>query len=149
MRKHYISSVAFFCLLAIALVGCGDGKDAVYPVTGKFTINGTVMKDVTLTLVPAKAGGEVATALVGDDGTFQMFTGVAGRPGAEPGSYKVVLKFNPPMSAENYGAKPNAQNSQPAAVASPFPAEYAKAETSPKSFDVKSGKNELILEITK
>jgi hypothetical protein len=78
-------------VLPALVAGCsGPSGPATVPVNGTLTIDGTPANNVTITLVPSDPGLEAAAGQV-NNGTFQLYTGVQGVPGAVPGKYKVVL----------------------------------------------------------
>lgn len=64
------------------------------PATGQLFFNGKPMDngDIRAYPVDAEAGGKMALAAIGPDGKFELMTDVDGlKPGALPGTYKLVL----------------------------------------------------------
>jgi hypothetical protein len=76
-----------------ALLGCGDSVGKCYPVAGKVTFKGILLKDAEVIFVPDLEKGNKskvsAFGKTGQDGTFTLTT--QGREGAPIGWYKVVV----------------------------------------------------------
>lgn len=129
-------------LISLA-TGCGGGSDgpALYPVKGSVKKGPAPLKAVSVMLVPVdpKKGFTVATTSA-DDGSFEFAT-PQGKKGVPEGSYKVVLTVPPTMDYSNTSkSRPKEDTS--------VPKEFSTAETSPKTFDVKAGAdNVLTLEL--
>jgi hypothetical protein len=123
-------------LLAALAAGCGSGR---YPVAGRVTYEdgtpveaGTVIGEAT---VNGKAVGVQGN--IQSDGCFRWGTERAG-DGAVPGSYRVAVM---PVAL---GDSELAAGKQPA-----VDARYAKYQTSGVTFEVKPGKNELNITVTR
>ena len=123
-------------LLAALAAGCGSGR---YPVAGRVTYEdgtpveaGTVIGEAT---VNGKAVGVQGN--IGPDGSFRWGTERAG-DGAAPGSYRVAVM---PVAL---GDSERAAGKQPA-----VDARYTKYQTSGITFEVKPGKNELNITVTR
>src|SRR5262245_10495499 len=132
-RPFRVSAVLF--LLAL-VSGCGSGR---YPVTGRVTYEdgspveeGTVIGEATVEGKAVGVQGNIAR-----DGTFSWGGETAG-DGALPGSYRVLVM-------------PRALGDQELA-AGKVPAvdrKYSKYDTSGITFEVKPGKNELNITVTR
>jgi hypothetical protein len=81
------------CLVSLLVLGCGGGGDPLVPVSGKVSYQGKPLPRGTVSLRADKTKGNTTdhqpTGSIGPDGTFKVFT--AGREGAPPGWYKVVI----------------------------------------------------------
>jgi hypothetical protein len=140
----------------LILVGCGPGGPATHEVTGKVTIGGEPAKDLSITFSPVSPDGQVASGSVGADGTYTLYTGAQGTPGAVAGKYKVVLTE---AQAGGSGAATSEeempdymQSGEDPTKAEPeesggVPSEYTSAETTPKEVEVKAGPNTIDIEI--
>lgn len=117
--------------VAILMAGCnGPGVDMA-KVTGKVTVAGAPMADVTVTFVP-EAGGRPATGITDSGGNFTLATFSQG-DGAIPGKHKVAFAVNtsaPPSNLPGDIAAP---------AAAPFNAKYLNADTSGITKEVKAG----------
>jgi hypothetical protein len=125
----------------LLLAGCGPGGPKTYPVTGKVTIQGQATADVAITFQPVDPAGPVASGRSGADGSYTLYTGVEGKPGAPVGKYKVVLSGGGAQqdpSAMYSGAK-----GPPKAAEGPVPKEYTSAATTPKEVEVKPQPNTI------
>lgn len=145
-------SLVCVLLLAITTVGCGPAGPATVPAKGTLTIDGQPANDVSITLVPLATGGQEATGKVAN-GSFTLFSGIEGAPGAVPGKYKVTLAATGAGTAESgaaaYGAKGQGGNASAApTVKAPFPDKYLGAATSDKEVEITSGSNDLKIDIT-
>jgi hypothetical protein len=85
------------------------------------------------------------------NGSFKLFTGTQGTPGAIPGKYKVVLVAAAgaaPTASMYQQAAAGASRSSPAPTAAlPFPDKYKDAATSDEEVEITSGSNTLKIEI--
>jgi hypothetical protein len=64
--------VAALPLVALAFVGCGDGRPSVVPVQGRILIDGQPLTHGAIRVVPENA--RAATAQIQPDGTFRLTT---------------------------------------------------------------------------
>ena len=84
-----------------AVAGCESGGDDFAPVTGKVTLNGQVLKYGVVTFRPDATKGNPTqhhpTGEIQPDGTYTLMT--AGRKGAPPGHYKVLVFVDENASA--------------------------------------------------
>lgn len=97
--------------LPLVLAGCTarDPFPVLYPLTGTVTRDGKPVAGGGLLFVPepGAAAGLIVNASVGPDGTFAIqtehtgSTGVAMRPGAPTGRYKVI--YHPPGDGSKTG----------------------------------------------
>jgi hypothetical protein len=142
-------SIALFgalCLVVFAGCPAGSAGPNTAPVKGTLTIDGQPANNVSITFSPMDKAGTPATGQV-TNGSFELKSGSQGKPGAVPGKYKVVLaqalgSADAAMAAyKKGGGAPKAELS--------FPEKYTKAETSDKEVEVKSGPNDIKIEITK
>jgi hypothetical protein len=123
-------------LLAVLAAGCGPGR---YPVSGRVTYEdgtpvegGTVIGEATVDGKPVGVQGNIEK-----DGSFQWGSERAD-DGALPGHYRVIVM---PVAL---GDSELAEGKQPA-----VDGKYAHYETSGITFDVKPGKNELDITVTR
>lgn len=130
--------------LAMA-VGCGGKGLNTYPVTGKLTVKGQPAKDLRITFEPVAAGVEPAAGVLDPDGTYKVFSGIKGTPGAMVGKYKVVI--TPDMSKVDMSAAYTGAKGPPKLPESPVPTEYSSAKTSPKEIEVKAENNVIDIDI--
>jgi hypothetical protein len=146
-------TLAGCALFTLFVVGCGPGGPATHEVTGKVTIGGEPAKDLNITFSPVSPDGEMASGSVGADGTYTLFTGAQGTPGAVAGKYKVVLTEAQADMGTAEDAMPDYMETgtdptaAPEAEAGGIPSEYTSAETSPKEVEVKPGPNTIDIEI--
>jgi hypothetical protein len=88
---------AGICLVAItSLAGCGDGRIARYPVTGKVLVDGKPAPGAMVIFCPIEGSDELMRerpiGFAGPDGTFQLTTFVT-NDGAPAGDYKVIARW--------------------------------------------------------
>jgi hypothetical protein len=86
------------------LLGCGSPAEKLVSVVGKVMVNGHTwtIGDVGFFPDPTRGNtsGQASIGVITHDGTYRLFT--AGKPGAPPGWYKVVLwATNDPAAAGN------------------------------------------------
>lgn len=124
--------------------GCGR-TDAVYPVKGRVTVNGQPLQAAGggVAFIPDKDKGnntphEPRGALT-PDGTYELTT--AGKPGAPPGWYKVLVLAQAESPAGNPYAPPKYV----------VPVSYTKAEQTPVSVEVvaKPGPNAYDIDVVR
>ena len=140
---------------AVAIVGCGPTGPKTHPVTGKVTIDGQPAKNCTINFQPVDSANQVASGLIEDDGSYTLYTGTTGTPGAMAGKYKVVLVPTAEDTAMGEGAPEPAYMSAGAdPTADPttqesdvVPKEYTNATTTPKEVEVTSGTNTIDITI--
>ena len=123
-------------VLIVLVSGCGSGR---YTVTGRVTYEdgtpvegGTVIGEATVNGKPVGVQGNIEK-----DGTFTWGTERAG-DGAVPGTYRVIVMPIALRDTELGEGKRPAVSSK-----------YTKYETSGITFEVKAGKNELKITVTK
>src|SRR5262245_12710596 len=126
----------FLPLLLLSAAGCGSGR---YPVTGRVTYEdgapveaGTVIGEAT---VNGKAVGVQGN--IEKDGTFSWGTDRAG-DGAPAGQYRVIVM---PVAL---GDSELGEGKQPA-----VDGKYTRYDTSGITFEVKPGKNELNITVSR
>jgi hypothetical protein len=144
-------SLALLGLMLLGIAGCsGPTGPSTVPAKGTLTIDGQPADNVTITLSPVGAG-EPASGQV-KNGAFQLSTGTSGKPGAVPGKYKVVLAQASATSMEDakamYTGGKGGKGGPPKQTLS-FPEKYKAAGTSDKEVEIKSGSNDLKIDITK
>jgi hypothetical protein len=135
--------------MLVFVAGCPSGGPATVPVEGTLTIDGKPANDVTIDLIPSDPAGSVASGRA-ENGSFRLFTGATGTPGAVVGKYKVVLNSTATGGASMYQPQEGgADRSGSAApeVKLPFPEKYRHAKTSDKEVEITSGSNTLKIEI--
>ena len=73
-------------------------------VWGKAMRDGQPLVTGQVTLLPTDPSKTVASGLIAKDGTYVLYSGAAGIPGVEPGTYTVLLSTDGAMaSREPYG----------------------------------------------
>lgn len=145
-RAGWIAGLAALAS-SIALCGCGDsGGFATSPAKGKVTYQGAAVKGGTLQFRPLSAGdakggsGKPASATIQADGTFVLQTYKAG-DGAVVGKHEIT--FTPASEADDDAAS-NAPPGKPY-VAPPSP--YAGLGPKDKEVEIKTGNNEINIEL--
>jgi len=147
-----VSLLVCAALGTLTLVGCGPSGPETCPVSGKVTVDGQAVKNCTINFQPVDSANQVASGQIADDGTYTLFTGVSGTPGAMVGKYKVVL--TPQMAAAGDGEDPAYMSSgeDPTKAPAPqnlsaVPQEYIYVTTTPKEVEVTSGSNTINIAI--
>src|SRR5262245_15251401 len=131
VRKRYYPGLLILALVA----GCGSGRCTV---TGTVTYeDGTPVESGSVIGEATVDGKLVAVQGTIKNGTF-TWGGAKEGDGALPGVYKVIVM---PISLSEYQL---AQGMTPA-----VDGKYSKYETSGLSFEVKQGKNEFNIKVTK
>lgn len=128
--------------IALALPGCGSSGDfATSPVRGKVTFNGQPVTGGSVTFRPVSTGGALAgkpaSATLQADGTYVLTTYKDG-DGAVVGKHE--LSYSAPLLDYQGEAKPGDERPK-----SPFDGLAPKE----KQVEVKSGKNEINIELAK
>jgi hypothetical protein len=138
-----------------AALGCSSGpkKPDVYEVTGTVSGGSGSLEGVTIAFTPVGDSGTPASGTIGADGKYTLQS-ADGRPGAQPGTYKVTLS-QPPAAAQkammDLMAKggPTAGRALPGKTPAgpkfelPFPQKYASGNTTDKEVEVKAEANVL------
>ncbi len=136
------------CVLVSCTLGCGEAGPKTYPVTGKVTIGGEPADGLQITFEPADNTMEIASGNVGADGTYTLYTGVSGKPGAMPGKYTVLLTDPSDESYMDEGPAPGLDETteDPTAggAGGRVPQEY---QDNPKQVEVTAGDNKIDIEI--
>lgn len=93
----------YFSLILI-LPGCGggdDGRQDVYPVSGKITMSGAPLIGATVSFAPQQSGTPTAIGRTDNEGIYHLTTYEA-QDGAAAGDYAVVVKkiSTAPVEAE-------------------------------------------------
>jgi len=132
----------------LGLVGCGPSGPSTVPVKGTLTIDGQPADNVSITLSPLDSKLPTASGQV-KNGAFQLFTGSQGKPGAVPGKYKVVLSQMQTASPEELKAMYVKGGGPPPSPKRSFAEKYTQASTSDKEVEVKSGPNDLKIDVAK
>lgn len=152
------------CLMVIFLWGCsqsGPGALPLFPVTGTAKLDGKPLADTTVSLMPVDSTSRAKPAIgvTDKEGNFKLSTN--GDRGAAAGSYKVVLggqgaeetsvkrDLTPQEQVQEVSKKQAdlvKNQGRPAAKKYKFPAAWADAKTTPKTYDV-SDKNPNVLNI--
>src|SRR5262245_49791507 len=90
-------SAMFFALLPalVALVGCGEARVPVYPVSGSISFKGQPPVGALVVLSSTSGGAEgfAPTATVKNDGSFEFTSYVPG-DGAPQGEYVATVQWN-------------------------------------------------------
>lgn len=131
--------------LVLAAVGCGPSGPKTVPVTGKVTIGGQPATNVSVSFVPEDPTLPTASGSV-QNGSYTLYSGVEGKPGAVVGNYKVILAVQGGMDAEAY-KKASETGGTPGVSALSFPAEYADPSKTPLKKEVKAGGGPIDIEV--
>ena len=134
----------------LLLTGCpGPKREAVFPVTGKVTVEGKPLAGCNIVFSPVGTG-VAATGVIGTDGSYKLSTDV-GREGAAAGKYKVYFTVSQEMSqkmmteqmaAQMKGGAPGGMGKAgPPKFKKPFPESYGEAATTPKEVTVEAKTN--------
>jgi hypothetical protein len=136
MRRLVLASLAMS--LAISVTGCGTSGPALGKVKGKVTANGQPVTAGAIILHPATGlAATQASGGVGADGTFEITT-------EKPGDGAAIGKHNVSYSAPgDERAEWDGYGTPPPVKVSP----YKNLASSIKEFEVKSGQNELNIEL--
>jgi len=137
MTRLAMWSTTLLALAALTgVTGCNSGR---YPVTGRVVYeDGSPLTEGSVVGESTDGGAPVmARGSVGSDGRFEWGTERPG-DGARPGSYKVIVVPRALGDAEL------AKGEQPA-----VDGKFTKYETSGITFDVKAGKNELNITVSR
>lgn len=128
-----LSEIAF-CLVAIAIAGCGG---SLQPVRGKVTLPNGQPAANSQVVFDGPIGGKAISARgdVQADGSFELSTAQPG-DGVPVGKYRVQVNPPPIVDAE-------------AAQRLPFNAKFADFSTSGLEFEVKPGGNDFSIQLTK
>lgn len=140
-RLYRLVGCGVVVALLVSLAGCPQAGPATVPVEGTLKIDGQPANDIGIDFVPLKEGVSTASGVV-ENGKFTLFAGVQGTPGAEVGTYKIVLRDlsgGGGMGEAAYKPAAGGESSKPAAPKLPFAAKYADFETSDKEIEVKAG----------
>lgn len=150
MIQNFSSHVARFvgctvlgASLAFGLVGCGGGggEMSVAPAGGKVTFNGAPVTGGSITLAPVGSGkgpaGKPASGAIQNDGTFKLST-YGNNDGAVIGKHKI--SFSAPAGETT--TRPDGHS-----VQTPSPFDGLSVKTT--DFEVKSGNNDIQIELTK
>lgn len=133
------------CFVPVALmvgaIGCGPGGPATVPVTGKITIGGQPANNVSISFIPETAGAPTASGTA-TNGSYTLYTGVDGKPGAVVGKYKVTLAAQGGSDEAAYRS-----GKAPGTGGLPFPAEYGDPSKTPLSKEVTAAGGAIDLEI--
>jgi hypothetical protein len=143
VSKRWHAEAGWALLVVVASLG-GAGcaiDDKPVPVSGKVTVNGKPAAGVGVVFHPKDGNGRPATAETSEDGTFQLTT-MNPRDGALRGEYRVTLVWEEPVhpylqyrdgAPQKEAARKDYERwkltHKPRA--SPIPAEYADAASTP------------------
>ncbi len=138
--KFFVATVMPVAML-VAMIGCGPGGPATVPVSGKITIGGQPANNVSISFIPETAGNPTASGAA-TNGTYTLYTGVDGKPGAVVGKYKVTLAAQGGTDEAAYRS-----GKAPGTAALPFPADYADPAKTPLTKEVTASGGAIDLEI--
>jgi hypothetical protein len=138
--KFFMQCVCPIALMAVA-IGCGPGGPATVPVSGKITIGGQPANNVSISFIPETAGAPTASGTA-TNGTYTLYTGADGKPGAVVGKYKITLAAQAGSDEAAYRA-----GKAPGTAELPFPADYTDPAKTPLTKEVTAGGGAIDLEI--
>jgi hypothetical protein len=139
-------------LISCLLAGCSGSKGpATSPVTGTVTYKGQAVDGATVVFTPTS--GRPATAITDAQGKYQLTT-FAEKDGAVPGDYKVTVSKTvtegkmPDLTQEQIGEMQMKGEPIPGPVSkNVLPEKYSNGATTDLSFTVKSGANDIPIEL--
>mgnify|MGYP000341931140 CR=1 FL=1 len=149
-----ISCAACLCLV---LAGCGGDtieKSPTSPVSGKVTLDGEPLVNVTVTFVPS-GGGKIATGKTDSDGMYTLTPYEEG-DGAIPGSCKIWISGALPTAAldaekkrmmDETGIDKFDEDTDTANGPSVVPLKFTKVDTSGLTATVSESDNTIPLEL--
>ena len=88
---------------AMFILGCGGPGVGMQKVTGKVTVAGSPMQDITVTFLPTS--GRPASGITDSSGNFTLATFSKG-DGAVEGKHKVSFAYRPAKPSDSSGGKP-------------------------------------------
>jgi hypothetical protein len=93
MRQKMPTALLALALLGLLSAGCGGSKVA--PYEGKVFVQGKPAAGAAVTFYPRSPAesSQIATAVVGPDGSFRLTT-VSANDGAPPGEYAVCITWS-------------------------------------------------------
>ncbi|MBC8871426.1 MAG: hypothetical protein H8E44_18540 [Planctomycetes bacterium] len=150
MARHSFRSVLLgvcAALTAAAIAGCGSSGPKTIPVSGKVTIGGKPAKGCRIDFHPIDKSNQVASGQVGNDGSYKLYTGITGTPGAMAGKYKVVLVPDTGGDISYMESGSDADPELPIAKSDVIPKQYTDASTTPKEVEVTSGTKNIDIDI--
>lgn len=132
--------------LVVLVAGCGEPLkadfevfDDLHPVTGKVRFKGEPIPEASIRLhpMPLGSGGPVISAVVDQEGAFQVYTF---RPegkglGAPAGEYRATISW--------FGPTAGLREEQKDELKELLPAKYGRPQTSPVIIQVAAGENEV------
>jgi hypothetical protein len=133
VRQHL--GILSVLILSVGVAGCGNGLS---PVTGRVVFEDGSPLDEGIVICEMQDGGKpvMARGSIQADGTFRLGTEKPG-DGVKPGKYRVLVV-------------PRGRTQAEASVLPPIiDHKFEKFETSGIEFEVKEGKNELPITVTK
>jgi hypothetical protein len=130
-------------MATLALSGCGDGRIATYPVTGKVLINGRPAEGAVVVFCPVEPSAEVEhlrpAGMADASGQFTLTT-FEPSDGAPVGQYKVLVKWPAPSPAtDDRDARPGRANKGPDRLRG----KYYSIETTPLAVTIEEQSNDL------
>jgi hypothetical protein len=134
MHCRSIWAATAMVIYCVAFLGCGSGAS----VTGKVVYDKDGAPLTKGTVMFVSDDGHLARADVRSDGTFDL-RGGGGKAGVQPGKYGVCIL--PPDTASQ---RENGINVPPV-----IDARFLSTETSGLQFDVKPGKNDFTVTVSK
>src|SRR5262245_41228845 len=114
MSRHSRIASGLLAMAALALpLGCGsdDGLGTRYPVTGKVTYNGQLLKKGRIDFVPETPDGRGATGEI-IDGEIRNVSTTGSDSGVLPGKYKVAIQALEDIDLSKTQSKYNAAPDQ-------------------------------------
>lgn len=134
--------------------GCAQGPPPTAEVTGKVSLGGKPLANVTIVFIPDKVQGPrvlQSTAQTDAQGIYRL-TCDDGRPGAVVGPHTVAVRGDSRAAERDrddpFTPTPAGQPLRPAQVQKQLPERYRSVATSPLKFEVKPGANTIDLPLT-
>lgn len=139
--------VASVFMALVAATGCGEARGPIGQVHGKVTFEGKPVASGAAVSFLAAGGG--ASGVVGADGSYRVVSTQG--EGVAAGTYKVLVLppgGSTPTPEEAMKASMSNGKGQAAAPSDPtIPEKYRSAATTPLSYEIKVGDNEINIEL--
>lgn len=122
-----------FCCAGLPLFGCaaGDNLPKTVPARGLLTLDGKPLEGASITILPASATAQGATAISESNGTFSM-KAFEQKDGALPGSYTVTVTKTNVIKGEGL----NADGGENITYSFGVPRKYTTATTSGLTLEI-------------
>lgn len=164
LRSGMCAHVSFLLLVAVSVIGCGDGvkRPPTFPVTGTVLYNGSPVEDATVSFM-GEGASRAGTGVTDAEGNFSLST-YGANDGAVPGAHKITVTKADPNAPAAASAADSTAAGDPLALGTMMeqdaeakesgqkpliPLKYADTNSSTLSETVSdSGENVFVLQLT-